>query len=254
MAPFLTLANALWLAAEMDKRPSWQPLHAALVRYASGTERALEATVRRAAGLVRPQSIVLTHSNSTAVRLALWRSMAAGRAFLVVCSESRPMNEGLALAKFLAERGVPVQLVVDAGLFDWLGRADLVLLGADAILQGGIVNKIGTEPLLQAARRIGVPAYVLADSSKWLPDRLGRFWRVREEPPAEITTLRHPNLVIHNRYFDRSPIHLVTGIAWEGGLSRPGGVQRRIARLPVSRALVHTLTARRGRSTAPISR
>jgi len=244
MAPFLTLANALWLAVEEREGPSWQPLHDALVRYADGIDRALEATVRRAAGLVRAGSIILTYSNSTAVRLALWRSMAYGSEFVVVCSESRPTNEGVALAKFLAERGVPVYLVLDAGLFDWLGVADLVLVGADAVFSMGIVNKIGTEPLLQAARRIGVPAYVLADTSKWLPDRLARFWRVRPESPAEITALRHPNLLIQNRYFDQSPLNLVTGIVWEGGVSRPGEIRRRISVVPVSTSLV-TLLAKR---------
>jgi len=246
MAPFLTLANDLWLAMEEEEgQPSWQPLHAALVRYADRIDRALEATVRRAAALVRSRSVVLTYSNSTAVRLALWRAMAEGNAFVTVCSESRPMNEGMALAKFLAERGVPVYLVVDAGLSNWLGIADLILLGADAVFSQGIVNKIGTEPLLQAARRIGIPAYVLADSSKWLPDRLARFWRVRKESPAEITALRHPNLVIHNRYFDQSPLTLVTGVVWEGGVARPGEIHRRIARLPVSKPLVTLLAKRR---------
>jgi translation initiation factor 2B subunit (eIF-2B alpha/beta/delta family) len=245
MAPFLSLANALWLAAEKDGQPSGRALHDALVRHADGVDRALEATVRRAAGLVRQRSIVLTYSNSTAVRLALWRAMAGGKTFVVTCSESRPMNEGVALARFLAERGVPVCLVVDAGLSDWLGIADLVLVGADAVFSRGIVNKIGTEPLLQTARRLGVPAYVLADSSKWLPDRLARLWRARPESPAEITALRHPNLVIHNRYFDRSPLNLVTGIVWEGGVARPSEIHRRIARLPVSRPLATLLAKRR---------
>jgi len=245
MASFLTLANDLWLAGQAEGRPSRKPLHAGLVRHADRIDRALAATVRRAAGLVRSRSIVLTYSNSTAVRLALWRAMAGGKTFVVACSESRPMNEGVALAKFLAERGVPVSLVVDAGLFDWIGIADLVFVGADAVFSTGIVNKIGTEPLLQAARRLGVPAYVLADSSKWLPDRLARFWRVRPESPAEITALRHANLVVHNRYFDLSPLSLITGIVWEGGVARPSEIRRRIAKLPVSRRLV-TLLAKRG--------
>jgi translation initiation factor 2B subunit (eIF-2B alpha/beta/delta family) len=241
MAPFLTLANALWLAVEEEGQPSWQALHAGLVRYADGIDRGLEATVRHAAGLVRAGSLVLTYSHSTAVRLALWRAMAEGRYFQVVCSESRPMDEGVAIAEFLAERGVPVYLVVDAGLFDWLGVADRILVGADAVLHAGIVNKIGTEPLLQAAQRLGVPAYVLADSTKWLADPLARFWRVRQESPAEITAMRHPNLVIHNRYFDMAPLPLLAGVVWEGGITPSAAVRRRIARLPASRGLVKLL-------------
>jgi translation initiation factor 2B subunit (eIF-2B alpha/beta/delta family) len=173
--------------------------------------------------------------------MALWRAMAAGRRFEVVCSESRPMCEGVALARRLAALGVPVHLVVDAALPEWMGRADLVLLGADAITPEGAVNKVGTEPLLHAARRTGAPAFVLADSSKWLPERLARFWQIREEAPEEIARSDDPNLRVRNRYFGKSPLALVTGVVWEGGVSRPGEIRRRIARLPVSASLVRLL-------------
>jgi methylthioribose-1-phosphate isomerase len=51
--------------------------------------------------------------------------------------------------------------------------------------------------------------------------------------------------VVHNRYFDQSPLTLVTGIVWEGGVARPGEIHRRIARLPVSKPLVTLLAKRR---------
>lgn len=245
MAGFLTLANALWRGSGEGGRPTWKGLHDALVRYAEGVDDGLRATVRHAAALVRSRWLVLTYSNSTAVRLALWRAMAAGRRFEVICSESRPAGEGVELARRLAALGIPVHLVLDAALIEWVPQASLLLLGADAITPHGVVNKVGTEPLLHAARRAGVPAYILADSSKWLPDRLARFWRIRPESPAEITALRHPNLMIHNRYFDQSPLTLVTGMVWEGGVARPGEIRRRIARLPVSASLVRLLGRQR---------
>jgi translation initiation factor 2B subunit (eIF-2B alpha/beta/delta family) len=243
MAPFLALANALWLGRGEDREraSTWRDLHAALVRYSRGIDSGLRLTIRRAARLVRSRSLVLTYSNSTAVRMALWRALASGRRFEVVCSESRPMREGLTLARQLATLGIPVHLVVDAALAEWVGRADLVLLGADAITPGSVINKVGTEALLQAARRSRVPAYVLADSSKWLPPALASFWRVREEAPGEITRVRHPNLRVQNYYFGISPLSLVTGVVWEGGLARPMQVRRRIARLPVSGALMRVL-------------
>ncbi|MBI4734782.1 MAG: hypothetical protein HY766_01770 [candidate division NC10 bacterium] len=248
MAAFLSLANALWLArGEGGKRPPpWESLHGALVRFADGIDRGLGLTVRHGAALVRSRSLVLTYSNSTAVRLALWRAMAAGRRFEVVCSESRPMREGVALARQVAALGIPVHLVVDAALAEWIHRADLVLLGADAVMSEAVVNKVGTEPLLRAAQRAGVRAYVLADRSKWLPDALAEFWRIREEAPEEVARPGVPTLRVHNRYFGTSPLALVTGLVWEGGVARPADVRRRITRLPVSKGLVRLLA--RGRA------
>lgn len=245
MAPFLTLANAIFLGVEnrQVERSPWEALHEALVGYADEADRGLLATVGRAARRVRAGSRVLTYSNSTAVRLALWQAVAEGTRFEVVCAESRPMNEGVVLARALAERGVSVRLVVDAALFGWLERADLLLLGADAVLPAGVVNKIGTRPLLEAARRLHVPAYVLADSTKWLPSPLAGLWRVRAESPGEIARLRHPNLRIDNRYFDTSPHSRLTGVIWEKGISRSGSIRRRIERRRVSAALVKLLAS-----------
>jgi translation initiation factor 2B subunit (eIF-2B alpha/beta/delta family) len=243
MAVFLTLLNVLWLACEEGARtpsatPSaWRRVHAALVRYADGIDRGLLAVVRRAAALVKPRSLVLTYSSSTVVQLALWRAMAVGRSFEVVCSESRPMQEGVALARRLSDLGISVHLVVDAGLTEWVKEADLLLLGADAILPDVMVNKVGTEPLLQAARHAGVPAYILADSSKWLPAPLARFWWVRDEDPTQLLRPIPLNVRVHNRYFGGSTLSLVTGVVWEGVVPRPGEVNERIARLPASRLL-----------------
>ncbi len=251
MASFLTLTNALWLECDDAGLGSsaWKRLHDALLRYADRIDSNLLATVQRAAQLVRSRSLIVTYSNSTAVRLALWRAMAMGRRFEVVCSEARPMQEGVAHARWLANIGIPVFLVVDAALPEWVERADLVLLGADAIMRDVVVNKLGTDGLLRAAGHAGVPAYVLADSSKWLPDPLARFWRVRQEAPGEIARVRHPNLHVHNRYFGRSPLSLLTGVAWESGVSRPGDVQRRIAHRPVSKALGRLLARKQGHKT-----
>ena len=246
MAPFMTLANALWLGVEGRPGDSWwNDLHDALVRYADRTDRNLQRTLRHTAGLVRSEVLVLTHSHSTAVRMALLQALAAGRHFEVVCSESRPMGEGMALARHLARAGISVHLTTDAALAGWVERAHLVLLGADAVFVGRIANKVGTQAILHAARRGRVPAYALADSSKWLPESLAGFWRVREEAPGEIAHPRHVNLHVDNRYFELAPLALLTGLAWEEGIGRPAEIRRRIAGLAVSRGLMRLLRRRK---------
>jgi len=254
MAVFLTLANTLWLErGENDERPpTWDGLHDALVRYADGIDQRFQATVRRAAALVRSGSLVLTYSNSTAVRLALRQAREGGQRFEVICSESRPMGEGVTLARWLAALGIPTHLIVDAALAEWVEAADSILLGADAITPDVVVNKVGTEPLLRAAHGVGVPAYVVGDSSKWVPVALARHCSVRDEPADEILRSDIPNVQVHNWYFGTSALSLATGVAWEGGVARPAEVRRRIARLPVSAGLVKLLgkNARRGRGLA----
>ncbi len=245
MAPLLNLANALWLAAgDRPDRLRWTQLHAAMAAYADGVDRRLAHTVRHGARLVRSGSLVLTYSHSAAVRMVLLRALAAGRRFEVACSESRPVGEGVSLARRLALAGVPVHLMTDAALPGWMGQADLLLVGADAVMQTGVANKTGTEPLAQAARRARVPAYVLADSSKWLPPALATFWRTREEAPGQIAHRRHPNVRIHNRYFDRSPLPLFAGVVWEEGVAAPPEVRRRLARFETAAALIALLERR----------
>ena len=131
----------------------------------------------------------------------------------------------------------------DAGAREALAgrRGFVVLLGADGVMADVVVNKVGTGPLLHAAQRAGVPAFVLADASKWLPEGLAGVWRVREEAPEEIARPCDPTLRVHNRYFGTSPLPLVTGVVWEGGVARPADVRRRITRLPVSKGLVRLL-------------
>jgi hypothetical protein len=67
------------------------------------------------------------------------------------------------------EAAVPPWLL-QAGLF--VGEADLVLVGADAVTPEAVVNKAGTCLLALAARAAGVPMCVAADSGKLSPGPL----------------------------------------------------------------------------------
>lgn len=70
------------------------------------------------------------------------RPAAAGRTFRVVVCESRPLNEGATLANTLADAGVDVTLITDAQAGMFVGRADIVLVGADSLTQDAVVNKV----------------------------------------------------------------------------------------------------------------
>src|SRR5207249_77534 len=87
---------------------------------------------------------IATLSASGAVRDALLEAHRAGRGPRVLVAESRPRREGRALAAALAAAGIPVWLVVDAALPLVLSQARMVWLGADAITERGVINKVGS--------------------------------------------------------------------------------------------------------------
>jgi len=82
------------------------------------------------------------------------------------------------MARDLAERGIRARACDDFLLLSLVppeaaprrppgySGHPVVLVGADAVHPDALVNKVGTRALLDTARRAGVPAFVLASSSK----------------------------------------------------------------------------------------
>ena len=113
-------------------------------------------------------AVVLTHSHSSTVREALFHAWNGGKKFSVICTESRPMNEGTILAKKLAEKGISVTLISDSAVFHFIDRSDIVLLGADSIIRTSIRNKIGTSGIAHYCKEKGIPCYSLCSTQKIL--------------------------------------------------------------------------------------
>lgn len=232
MAPIVNLANS---ALRNATAPS------SLRRLCHGFGRDIEESVRRISGhavpLIRPGATVLTYSASQTVREALTRAWTSGVAFRVLCTESRPVCEGTAQARELAAAGIPVTVAADAGLFDLVCRANILLIGADAVATHGVINKTGTSLLALAARHWGKSLYVLCGSEKLVP----AGYRLPEEPlrPAgEIVRDPPANLTVENRYFDLTPLDWVAGFLTEEGRLSPWRIRERIERNELHPALV----------------
>lgn len=155
------------------------------------------------------RSVVVTHSASSSVVAALRAARSRVRA--VVCTESRPGEEGVRLARRLARHGFAASVVPDAEMVRACAGADLVLTGADAVTDLGAVNKTGTYLLALAARETGTPAYVLAGTSKLMPDVA---W-VAERAPL----------------YDRTPLDLLDGVVSERGTMKASAVRRAARRI-----------------------
>ena len=67
-----------------------------------------------------------------------------------------------------ADAGIPTTVVLDSAMAYAMESVDLVIVGAEGVVEnGGIVNKMGTYGLGIAARELGKPFYVAAESYKF---------------------------------------------------------------------------------------
>lgn len=173
---------------------------------------------------------ILTHSFSETVLTALLRATASGRSISVIVTESRPQLEGRTLAAHLHRAGIPTTLIVDAAATRWMSKAGLVLVGADTVCEGGVVNKIGTRMIALAAQERGVPVFVVAASSKFRPSNLPAVDLDQERPAADVWADAPVGLRVWNQYFELTPLCLVTSVITEFGRLTPAEVVEALRR------------------------
>lgn len=213
MASLLNLAGEALAAAEAG-----QSAGAVARAFAARLEETSAGVTRRAAELIPPGGIVLTVSSSSAVRSAVLAAHQSGRRLRLLCLESRPALEGRELAYELAEAGLEVELAVDAAAARLAARCDLVLVGGDAVLPAGLVNKLGTLGLALAARHARRPIFALCGLEKFSAGLVNGALQ-RGGPGSELVDRPPPaRLVAFNPYFELTELELLSGVVTEQGL------------------------------------
>ena len=235
------LAKAdFWLEAH----PFDQKLFSAALRREAGliTSEDKAACLRMGdfgAGLLRKNSVVLTHCNAGALA-----TMGIGTAIGVITkahslkkikhaysSETRPYLQGARLTIWeLARGGVPSELITDnmaAHIMKTCG-VNAVIVGADRIAANGdTANKIGTYSLAVLARYHGIPFYVAAPTPTIdLKLKNGSLIKIEERSSDEVTFI-HGRLCapkgVNARHpaFDVTPANLITALITEKGIISP---------------------------------
>lgn len=249
MASIVNLAGRVLSAAERVVLSGLSPeaaraaVHVECTRVIECAAEAQAELARHGAALIEDGAVVATVSSSEAVAAVLAAAAAAGRVPRVIVSESRPAGEGVSLAVALRQSGIASTVVADAALPGLVGRASIVLVGADSVSESDFVNKIGTYPLALAAREAGVPLHVVAPLDRFISEAIrGRTDRLRDA--AEILDSPPPGVAVENRYFEAVPLSLAAGIVTEEGVKRPAEAAPIVARRVVPPALLSILTSR----------
>lgn len=177
--------------------------------------RAVSDAAKVAAQLVTEREPwVATLSASEGVLAAMRELAKGGRKVRALVAESRPLYEGRDTARALVAAGVETWLVTDAALPMLVSQASAVWIGADAVTDLGVLNKVGSYTLALAAREHGVPVWAIATRRKFLPASTASL-RIREMPPAEVWESPAPGVRPRNIYFEMVPLSLLRGVVVE---------------------------------------
>jgi ribose 1,5-bisphosphate isomerase len=196
--------------------------HEFLLDLEESRERVAEIGAKR----IRDGMVIFTHCHSTTVTYTLRKAKQRGIAFEVFCTETRPAMQGRITAKELVDLGVKTTLIVDSAARSFMKKADIVIVGTDAITsEGNIVNKIGTATIALLAGEARVPFYVASELLKFdAATLLGGYEAIEERSRDELWKEAPEMLVVRNPAFEVIRRELIHGLICEEGVIPPSSV------------------------------
>jgi translation initiation factor 2B subunit (eIF-2B alpha/beta/delta family) len=161
---------------------------------------------------------IFTHCHSTNVVNSLIHAYEEGINFEVYNTETRPLYQGRQTSKELSEVGIEVTTFTDDAArialqaLQGTNQADMVFFGSDAILEDGVINKVGSGMFAEMARQNDIPVYIIADSWKYtdhvdLEER--NFHEVWKDKPKKVK--------VKNLAFEKIPEDCVKRVVSELG-------------------------------------
>lgn len=187
--------------------------------------------------LLEDRDIVLTHCNAGRLACVDWgtalgvirTAIEKGKRIEVIACETRPLNQGSRLTAWeLLEDNIPVTLITDsmAAALMRAGRVNKVLVGADRVVKGGVINKIGTYMHAVVANAHGIPFYVAAPRSSFDTGRSYNEIEIEERNPEELLFCGEKQIApldvkVYNPAFDFTPFELIDAIITDKGVIQP---------------------------------
>ncbi len=228
MAPVFNIVNRLLQtiakAQEVDLDSIKRLTISKVTKAVSGSSLAVAQTAEHVAALIADGDSIMTHSYSSTVVAALKQAFTTHRNIEVITTRSGPRRSGERTAQELGLHGIPITFIDDTAMGLYVSAVNKAVVGADRVCADGkVVNGIGTYQLALAAKKAGVPFYVLCETLKFDSRLKGDAVDLEEKEPSEVIEPGGlpPGVKAKNPYFDITPPELITGIVTENGLLAP---------------------------------
>ncbi|MDH4123240.1 MAG: hypothetical protein OEV21_04060 [Thermoplasmata archaeon] len=212
MASILNFSNMLLIELSLNRDDSSlaKSLRDFAIRITAKSNESMEAIGRLSAELIQGNRF-MTHSRSSTLLHSLTHLRDREDAMIFV-TYSRPGGEGRLLAGELTIAGIRTILIEESEAMSFLPGLSGLLVGADAVIPMGVVNKIGTHMLALSAKDAGVPVYCLTESIKIWPF---------DEPIASEVTSKSSQSSPGRDLFEIIPVNLFKMIILETGQLAP---------------------------------
>ena len=182
----------------------------------SKSETAINKIAELTSKVIKEKTVV-THSFSSTIIETVKKSFVKK----VIVSEGRPLFEGRKTALQLSKFNIPTVLITDAALGFFVSKAEAALVGCDSILvDGSIINKVGTYLLALAAKDNNIPFYAASETIKISPKNIDEA-KLEEGNEREIAEKLPKKIEAKNLYFDVTKSSLVTALITEEGIIKP---------------------------------
>lgn len=142
-------------------------------------ETSRQQVIENGASLISAEMTIMTCSYSSVVIACLLRARRQGKSFNLLAAQSQLLPHHLAYGEImvgeLAQQNVPGQVFPDSDVENLVKKADLILLGADAVLaDGSLINGYPSLNMAQAAfdSPKSIPVYVLCETLKFATQTL----------------------------------------------------------------------------------
>lgn len=186
--------------------------------------------------LIKNNSIVFTHCHSSTLIKALISAKKHRKKFEVYNTETRPLFQGRKTYKELKNANIKVTMFIDSAAEIALTKAqdkeektkpvNLILLGADAITNKRVVNKVGSGMISEIAKQNHIPLFIVSNSLKYTNKPIQLEQRNPNEIWNKLNMIKNKDS-IKNPAFEFISKKNITGIISElGNLSYNGFLKK----------------------------
>lgn len=190
-------------------------------------ERDRERMAETGANYIKNGTTVMTYCHSSSVTNVIKRAHDEGKIEKVFVCETRPRYQGRITAAELAGHGVNTHFIVDGATATYAKKADIAIVGADAITPNGdLINKIGSRTLSMIFKTYAKPFVSVAEALKFDPKTgPGEYGKIENRDVKEVWDRPPKGLKILNPAFDQTPAKNITAYITNVGTFRPSKME-----------------------------
>lgn len=225
IAPVFNVANTIMIQMERGAHGG-SLLHDVLLELMERERRSGVRIAELASEHIEGDWLMTTSYSGTVAQVL--RALSKDRPIKVTVAEASPGGEGRQFAKLLSEHLIDAEIIYDSTIFARIEDTDGAITGADSVTQSGLVNKVGTRVLAEAAVANDLPVTAVCGWSKISPVVLSDL--------VVRTNTLGSRLSEHAQVFESTPLDLISHIVTDQGMLSAADLRMELGIQKVARA------------------